>query len=147
MSISLGGTTTCVNNYGLFQVPVTNANGIASHAGDSGLFKIFAISQISSCEAQNLGLKLLITSFCSHLGVCLARGLLIEDEGVCSKTSFPLLLLLGVVFIGEGSPSICLVSVDPVACTLVSWEGDWEYLTICPSLDTSSVTLFSNCFS
>ena len=47
-------------------------------------------------------------------------------------------LLLGVISYYEDSPSVASVFVDPIACTLVSWEGGWEY---------SSITICSSCSS
>ena len=124
---------------------LTNANGLASYVGDSGLFRISANSRRSSLSTPNCGFVLLITSFQSHLGTRLTENLPLEDEGVCSTTSFPLSLLLRVLSsLYEDSSSTISILVEPKAYTSVSWEGGWEYSSICHSFDTSSVTTCSS---
>ena len=98
--------------------------------------------QMSSSEAQNLGLVLLIIFFRTHLRICFSEDLALDDGGVCSTTSFPLLLLLVFISYCKGSPFVASFSTDPVAYTM-SWEGGWEYSTICPSFDTSLIALCS----
>ena len=76
--------------------------------------------------------------------MCFSTDLTLDDEGVCSTTSFPLSLFLGVISYFHDSPCVALVSMDPIAYTSVSWEDGLEYSTICPSFDTSLVAICSD---
>ena len=66
---------------------VKNANGAASCDGDLGLFKIFAMSQMSSSEAWNWGFVLLIISFQIHIGMCFSIDLSLDDTSNIQRES------------------------------------------------------------